>query len=83
MHYVINTGQHLQKTLIFAPFWGQQPPHGESDFGKSSDNSREVCFISLGHLLVFISRLESPFPKKTVQKYFFHVFSIYLYREMV
>lgn len=46
------------------------------------DNSGKVCFVSLGHLIVFISRLDSLFIKtKTTKKYFFQDFLIYLYRE--
>ena len=35
-------------------------PDSEDNYVKSLDNSVEVWFIALSHLLVFISRLGSP-----------------------
>lgn len=64
---MINTEQHWQKILIFAPikpFGGPtEPPHNGGNFEKFSDNLVEVWFIPLGHLLV-LSWLDSPSTKK-------------------
>ena len=44
------------------PFFGTTgPPHGRDNFERKPDNSREVCVISLGPLLLFISRLDPLF----------------------
>ena len=62
---MINTGQHLQKALIFAPtepiLGHTNPMHGGSDFEKSPYNSKGVWYIPLGHLLVLTSQLDLPF----------------------
>ena len=59
VHCVINTGQHLRKTQIFAPivlFFGPADPlHGSDNFEKMTDGSRKVSFIPIGHLLVCLS----------------------------
>ena len=71
---MINTGKILVFTQI-EPFLGPTNPpppppphthththtHGEDNFEKSIYNSKKVLFISLGHLLVFIGRLDFPY----------------------
>lgn len=69
--FVINTGQHWKKTLIFAPtelFLGStDPSHCRNSFEKLSDKSRKAWFIPLAHLLVFVSQLDSAFIKKPLK----------------
>ena len=85
VHQVISTGQYWRKTLVFVQLKHFQDPQtpGKGFFEKLSDNPREVWFIRLGYLLVFINGLASPFIKKIVKNYFFHVFPIHLCRKKV
>ena len=81
MHYVINTGGHWWKMLIFAqidPFWSTtKSTHDKNNFEKLLDNSREVWFILLGNLIVFISWLDYSFIREVVKK--IHTFRYFLY----
>ena len=65
-------------------FWAAQiPSHGGSNFEKLSNNSKEVWFIPLGHLLVYMSQLGSTFVKRTIKNTFFLGISHALCKEKV